>query len=160
VRQLQDPEVRRGLRLDRAPTLEEEEAFIERVGPSRDDLVLALCERDGGRLLGVVGLHAVDRENRHAQLGIFVGEPADWNRGFGTEATRLVVEHAFTGLGLNRVWLHVFPDNAPAVRVYEKLGFRREGLLRQHQRRGGAWLDVLVMAMLRSEWQLVGPPAP
>jgi [ribosomal protein S5]-alanine N-acetyltransferase len=160
VRQLGDPAVRRGLRLDRAPTLEEELALVERLGASAEDLVFGICARDGGRLLGVVGLHQVDRDSCHAQLGIFIGDPAQWNRGYGTEATRLAVAHAFGAMRLNRVWLHVFADNPAAIRVYEKLGFRREGVLRQHQRRGAAWVDVVAMAVLRGEWSGVGAPAP
>jgi [ribosomal protein S5]-alanine N-acetyltransferase len=152
VRQLGRPAVRAGLRLERAPTLDEELALLERLGASGEDLVFGICARDGGRLLGVVGLHQVDRDSRHAQLGIFIGDPARWNRGHGTEATRLAVGHAFGPMALNRVWLHVFADNPAAIRVYEKLGFRREGVLRQHQRRGDAWVDVVAMAVLREEW--------
>ena len=67
-------------------------------------------------------------------------------------ATFLLVRHAFETLNLNRVWLHVYEDNPRAVRVYEKVGFKKEGVLRQESFRHGRYWDTITMAVLREEW--------
>ena len=63
-----------------------------------------------------------------------------------------MVEYAFGTLNLNRIWLSCFADNARAIRAYEKVGFRREGVLRQEMYREGRYWDSLLMAILREDW--------
>ena len=94
--------------------------------------------------------------DRHSGFGIVIGDKESWDKGYGTEATTLLVRYAFETLNLNRVWLHVFEENARAVRAYEKAGFRREGLLRQDHYRDGRYHNTIVMGLLRDEWK----PAP
>jgi RimJ/RimL family protein N-acetyltransferase len=103
-----------------------------------------ICRRETGHPIGTVG---------SAQLGIALGE--DRGQGLGTDATRAVLGFGFGELRLERIWLDVYVDNAPAVHVYEKLGFVREGTLRNAMFRGGAFCDVYRMAILRSEWDAV-----
>jgi RimJ/RimL family protein N-acetyltransferase len=147
------PEVQRTTRLSGRISVAAEEAFIEAVAEARDQLVLAITAADDGRLLGVAGLHGLVGDGaRQAELGIFIGDPAEWGKGFATDAVRLLAAHGFGALRLNRIWLHVHADNAAGIRAYERVGFRREGLLRQAAARDGALVDVVVMAVLRSEW--------
>ena len=84
---------------------------------------------------------------------MMIGEKSMWGKGYGTEATRLVVRYAFEELHLNRVQLHVYEYNLRGVRVYEKVGFRREGVLRQEHMYDGRFWDTVVMAILREEWE-------
>jgi RimJ/RimL family protein N-acetyltransferase len=86
-------------------------------------------------------------------FGIFIGESDARGRGLGTDATALVLRHAFDTLNLNRVWLHVFEDNPGAIHVYEKLGFVREGVLREDNFRGGRYRDTVAMGILRADWR-------
>jgi RimJ/RimL family protein N-acetyltransferase len=104
-------------------------------------------------LIGAAGLHEVDFKNRHAAFGLSLGDKEEWGKGYGTEATALVVKYAFETLNLNRVWLHVFEYNERAVRVSEKTGFRHEGVLRQDTYREGRYWNTHVMAILREEWE-------
>ncbi len=71
----------------------------------------------------------------------------------GTDAVRLVIEYAFDELGLHRVELHVDEANGRAVRCYEKVGFVREGLLRDHRRVEGKFSNTVQMSILASEWK-------
>jgi RimJ/RimL family protein N-acetyltransferase len=82
-----------------------------------------------------------------------IGEKSFWNLGYGTEAVRLLVAHGFQSLNLNRIALHVFQDNPRAIRAYEKAGFTHEGRQRQGEFHQGKYVDVLLMSILRSEWQ-------
>ena len=68
------------------------------------------------------------------------------------EAVRLLLDFAFRDLNLHRVYLHVFDTNAAAIRIYEKVGFVREGVLRQAAHIDGRYVDVMVMSILREEY--------
>ena len=103
-------------------------------------------------VFGATGLHQLDWRARHACFGVFIGVKEEWGKGHGTDATRLMVRHAFATMNLNRVWLHVVSTHEAGIRAYERAGFRREGVLRQQFYREGRCQDLLVMAVLREEW--------
>jgi RimJ/RimL family protein N-acetyltransferase len=147
-----DPEVNRFLLSYRPMTRAAEEDFLRRLSESSSDIALGIVTRAADRLVGVAGLHHLDVRNRHAGLGINLGARDCWSKGLGTETTRLLLRHAFHTLNLNRVWLHVYEYNARGIHVYEKVGFRLEGRLRQDTFRDGRYWDTLVMGLLRDEW--------
>jgi RimJ/RimL family protein N-acetyltransferase len=148
-----DSEVTRYLLLHRPINLKYEEDFIERLGQNEENVVLGIAIRDSDRLIGGCGLNNIDSKNRSASFGIFIGAKDVWRQGHGTEATRLIVGYAFDTLNINRVWLHVSEDNDRAIRCYERVGFRREGLLRQDHYRASRYWNTIVMGVLRDEWQ-------
>jgi hypothetical protein len=71
-----------------------------------------------------------------------IGDKREWNKGYGTEVTRLLTRYAFETLNLNRVWLRVYEFNRYAIRAYEKAGYRREGVLRQDHFSDGPYWDT------------------
>ena len=97
------------------------------VGP--DALAMAVHERATDRLIGTCAFSQLDGENGSALYHITIGEPDTWGNGYGTEATQLMVDHAFGSLGLHRVSLYVFEFNERAIRAYQRCGFvdRRPG---------------------------------
>jgi RimJ/RimL family protein N-acetyltransferase len=145
------PEITRTLLIYRPVNLRFEEEFIDKALQSEHDLVLGIALQDSDRLIGGTGLHRIDFKDRHASFGITIGEKEEWGKGYGTEATRLMVQYAFETLNLNRVWLHVYEYNQRGMRVYEKIGFQKEGVLRQDTYREGRYWDTIVMAILREE---------
>lgn len=102
--------------------------------------------------IGAVQLADIDPWARHAELGIFIGDPACRGHGLGTEAMRLLLDFAFRQLNLHKVWLTVDADNDPAIRCYVRLGFRRDGVQRDAIYRDGRYLDRLLMSILESEF--------
>jgi RimJ/RimL family protein N-acetyltransferase len=150
---LNDPEVRAHLQWYRPLSRRAEEEFIDRVGQSEHDLVLLIVLKEWDCPIGVAGLHDIDVKNRHALFGICIGVKEQWGKGHGSDATRLIVGHAFETLNLNRVFLRVYEDNARGIRAYERVGFKREGLLRQDNFRHGRYWDTIVMGILREEWK-------
>jgi [ribosomal protein S5]-alanine N-acetyltransferase len=150
---LNDPEVTRTMLIYHPLTRMAEEAFLRKISESESDVVLGIMVRETEQFIGVTGLHRFDVRNRHALFGISVGEKSAWGKGYGTEATRLMVRHAFDTLNLNRVWLHVYEYNERAVRVYQKVGFQIEGRMRQDTFRDGRYWDTIMMAVLRGEWR-------
>jgi RimJ/RimL family protein N-acetyltransferase len=123
-----------------------------------DRLDLAVTDRETGELVGEVVLYEWDPAARGCTFRTLVG-PRGRGRGLGSEATRLIVGHAFEQVGLHRVQLEVYADNPRARRVYEKAGFVVEGVRREAARRGGAWVDEVLMAVLDHEWAAQGHDA-
>ncbi|QRK09154.1 GNAT family N-acetyltransferase [Archangium violaceum] len=148
-----NPDVRRNLLTHRPMNVGQEVAFVDTMAASQRDILFAIALRDGDRMIGTTGLHELDFRSRRAVFGLLIGEPSEWNKGYATEATRMMVDYAFGTLNLNRVELEVLEHNVGAIRAYEKVGFNREGLLRQHHYVDGAYVNTLVMGILRSEWQ-------
>lgn len=149
---LNDPDLTRFLLAYRPMTLHAEEEFIDSLGKG-DRITLGIALRDGDRLIGGTGLHDIDTRCRRATFGILIGPPEERGKGYGTEVTRLMVGYAFDTLNLNRVVLQVYEYNPRGARVYEKVGFRREGVLRQDTYRDGRYWDAIAMGILREEWK-------
>jgi RimJ/RimL family protein N-acetyltransferase len=146
-------DVRRTTRRYLPLSLRDEQQFIEQHGVSEHNVPLGICWSEDDRLVGACGLHAIDVRARHAEIGIVIGDPADWGRGIATEAMRLVVDYGFSELNLNRIYLTVFEDNPSARHIYEKLGFRLEGTHRSHAFREGRYWDIHYMGLLADEWR-------
>lgn len=149
-----DPEVARLARYQEAPMRPEEiERFFATrvVGP--DSLAMAIHERAGNRLIGTCALSQLDGDNGSALYHITIGEKDAWGRGYGTEATQLMVDHAFGVLGLHRVALFVFEFNERAIRAYRRCGFVVEGRSRESIFRDGRWWDEVAMSVLESDWR-------
>lgn len=152
VRWLNDPEVTAfTLREFPGLTLEaEREWFARKTAPDSQDRPFAI-EVDG-RLIGQCELH-VEESGLTAFYGIVIGDKTAWSRGYGTAATREALRIGFEEMGLQRIWLNVGSHNPRGIRCYEKVGFRREGVMRRARLKRGQWIDVVVMAMLRDEWE-------
>lgn len=153
---LNDREVLRGLLLYNPMSVAQEENWYENILkqplPEQPLAIDALVGQDWLHI-GNCGLHSLSWKDRCAEVGIFIGEKQFWSQGFGSEAMELMLYHAFADLNLNRIYLHVYENNPRAIHSYEKVGFVHEGRLRQDIYKDGQYLDVLVMGMLRAEWQ-------
>lgn len=117
-----------------------------------DRLDLAIVDRATGTCVGEVVLNEWEETNGSCNFRILVG-PRGRDRGLGTEATRLVLAHAFDTVGVHRVGLEVYAFNPRAQRAYEKVGFVREGVRRDALSFDGEWVDSILMAVLDHEWR-------
>jgi RimJ/RimL family protein N-acetyltransferase len=120
--------------------------------PPDDELAFVVYERATGRPIGLAGLRHINHVHRTAELGIGIGEPDCRGKGYGTEATRLVLDYAFTLLGLHNVWLRVFAYNERAIRAYRRAGFAVIGRRREAHRVGGRAYDEVLMDCLATEF--------
>jgi RimJ/RimL family protein N-acetyltransferase len=126
--------------------------FFGRIlGP--DFLAMAIHLAEGDRLIGTCAFSQLDGENGSALYHITIGERDAWGRGFGTEATELMLGHAFERLGLHRVALTVFEFNTRAIASYEKCGFVVEGRARDAILRDGRFWDEIHMSILAPDWE-------
>jgi putative acetyltransferase len=106
----------------------------------------------GDKVVGVFSIHTFPHRPRRRHVGsIGMSVHDDWQgKGVGSALMRAGLDLADNWLNLTRLELAVYTDNEPAVRLYERFGFEREGLLRQHARRDGRYVDAYVMARLRT----------
>jgi len=151
---MNDFEVTRTLGVGWRPiTWEFEEAWYARVSQNEREIGFTIYERASLRPIGSTGLHDVDHQHRTAGFGIVIGEKDCWGKGYGTEATVLTLDYAFTGLGLHNVILTVYADNERGLRAYTRAGFRVIGRRREALRRGGQANDVVYMDCLATEFE-------
>ncbi len=149
-----DPEIARLARYKEGPMrMDEVDRFfqVRAVGPG--SLAMAIHLQGSDRLVGTCALSQMDGDNGSALFHITIGEKDAWGRGYGTEATRIMVAHAFETLGLHRISLSVFAFNERAIRSYASCGFTAEGRAREAIWRDGQWWDEVSMSLLEPEWR-------
>ena len=148
-----DPEVVRLTRYQDGPMRREEiERFFTARALGPESLSLAVHIRETDRLIGTCALSQLDSDNGSALYHITIGEKDAWGHGYGTEATRLMLDHAFGTLNLHRIGLSVFSFNERAIRSYRSCGFVVEGRAREAIWREGRWWDEISMSILDSDW--------
>jgi RimJ/RimL family protein N-acetyltransferase len=151
VRWINDPETRHFMNVRYPISMTEEEKWWEGFLERKNDHIFAI-EAEDGTYIGNIGLHALEQENRRAQMGIIIGHKAYWGKGYGTDAIRAVLGWAFNYLNLNRISLTVFAYNKRAIRCYQKCGFQHEGTMRQARYVNGQYYDELMMGVLRDAY--------
>lgn len=147
------PELRPLLRFEVPISWEQERAWIHHLDAATQGPTWLMEDAQDGHSVGLFSLLEWQRVARHAELGLGILHPDDRGRGYGADAIRLGLAHAFSpqGMNLQRVHLSVY-DHNPARRLYERLGFRHEGTRRRHAFKAGAYRDLHEYGMLREEW--------
>lgn len=147
-----DPVVREALFLALPVSLTNEQEKVEQFIKSKEAIVLIIVEKATDQPVGQTAFFRIDYISRAALFYLAILDPAFWSKGYGSEATQLMVDYAFKTLNLNRIQLHVCAENTPAIKIYERVGFQKEGVLRQAMYRNGNYVDFWVMGILRSDW--------
>lgn len=138
----------------RPETAESEHAWFDRaLKNDENEIHFAVYDLKRDKYIGGVGLFDIKPLN-HATLGVCIGDPGYWNRGYGTEAVRLMVEYGFFFLNLYNIRLGVFAYNERGRRAYLKAGFREVGRFRGTRIVGGKRYDDVWMDIVRDEVDL------
>ena len=126
--------------------------------PWRDHMMeLAIVDKAAGNFLGFVHLEDIKRPHSRAEFGISIQNPDNQSKGYGTDAARIILWVAFNVLGLHSVYLDTMEDNLRAIRMYEKVGFKKVGILRETEFINGDYKGLLVMDILRDEFEKANP---
>jgi len=152
-----DPEITRflGPRYTAPIPWEQTEAELNRfLNGDAGGYNLVVADRETGRYLGQVSLFMIDSVSRKAELAIVL-TPGNLEKGYGSEALKLLLSFGFDQINLNRIWLTVNANNHRAIHVYEKAGFVREGVLRQDRFINGHYEDTVIMSILREDYDRV-----
>jgi diamine N-acetyltransferase len=114
-------------------------------------IIFTICTTESDEIIGLSAFFRIDWIGRMATYYIAIADTKNWSRGFGKEVTQLMVDYGFNTLNLNRIQLHVSSENDRAIRIYEQIGFKREGTLRQAMFHNNTYVDFLLMSILRSD---------
>ncbi len=103
--------------------------------------------------IGMIIYNRIDRENRSTDIDILIGKKEHWGKGFGVDALRTFIGFLFKTYNLNRIWLATYVYNRRAIRAYEKVGFKKEGILREDALINGKFVDSILFSILRREFK-------
>ena len=134
-------------------TMERVEAWCARFSGGSDEAWFMVFGRDSGRPIGFAGLRDIDERHGTAEYAISIGEASARGMGFGTEATRLMLDYAFIARGLHSVLLDVAEYNPGGIHAYAKAGFREIGRRRESDVMDGKRWDTVYMQALASEFE-------
>ena len=131
-------------------TVEDAKEFLAKIETDRE-VNLAVTLRDGGCLIGGIGLRLVE-QHRQAELGYWLGVPY-WGKGYATEAAQEMLRYGFEQLNLHRIFATHFMHNPASGRILQKLGMRHEGCQREHVGKWDQFVDSELYGILRREWE-------
>lgn len=126
--------------------------YFERVIKSRNNLVLAIIDQENNKHIGNISLQDINLIDRVAELAIIIGDKSYWNRGVGSEAARLIINHGFKSLNLHRIYLGTSEENIGMRKLAEKLGFKKEGLARDFIFKNGLYHSLINYGLLDREY--------
>ena len=133
-------------------TFAQVESFCARLFEDPDRLDYAITLKTDPTYIGEVVLNDIDWTNKSASFRIALGATRHFGKGYGSEATRLLIDHGFRVLGLHRIELEVYDFNPRARHVYEKIGFVREGVRRDVLLWDGRYHSAIIMSILAPEY--------
>lgn len=133
-------------------TLLDEEKWFESCTALKDKYNFAIETLQDNIYLGGCGINEIDWKNSKAVVGIFIGNKEYWDKGYGTDAMRVLIKFIFNEMNINKIKLNVHDFNERAIRSYEKCGFKKEGVLRNELYRDGRYYDIIVMGLFKEEF--------
>lgn len=118
--------------------------------PARLEFIIAL--NDSGCAIGRIGLDHIDHLNQKAEYSISIGEVSEWGKGYGREATDLILAFGFNELNLHKIYLRVLARNQQAIKMYQSAGFSVEGTLVDEVFKNGVFQTALHMSIFREDF--------
>ncbi|MFW6083312.1 MAG: GNAT family N-acetyltransferase [Thermoplasmatota archaeon] len=152
-RNINDPKVRKDLGQHKPYNRKKEEDFIENIANGKDDQIhLLITDSEDEERIGMVSLFKVNKNSGNAEIGLWI-TPEHQEEGFGTESTELIVQYGFDELRMHRLHAKVFDDNPRSINIWEKLNFKKEGVMREASFKNGKYVNVLIYGLLKKEWK-------
>lgn len=145
-----DPEVVKNLQhFNKKFTRKDEAIYVKKMLKSKNDFVFSFFKKGSGEYVGQGGIHQISWENKLGRLSVVIKREY-WNRGYAKEAISSLVKLAFKKLKLHKIWLIHWRENKKAEHLYKKLGFIKEGILKDEYFWRGKYHDMVRMAVLNS----------
>jgi UDP-4-amino-4,6-dideoxy-N-acetyl-beta-L-altrosamine N-acetyltransferase len=111
----------------------------------------AICKEKDGLIIGVVYLLQIDYQNRNAEFAIFIGNEEEQGKGYGKQASTMMLKHAFNDLNLHKVYLTVLESNTNAIKLYNKIGFTQNGVLPDEVFKKGKYQNMILMSCIKKD---------
>ena len=132
-------------------TLNEKKWIEDRIF-DKNNVSCAICLKENDEFVGCIFLNYIDLVNRSGNCPLYIGEKSLWGKGYANEAKILMLKFAFFERGLIRVWGNALIDNVGSVKMHEKCGFKKEGVLRKAIFKNGNFHDLYAMAVLKEDF--------
>ena len=133
--------------------LEVDEKWYETYMLNRNNAVRCSIVDENDYILGLVSLVSIDYLNQSAEFHLMIGKKENRGKGIGTFATLEILKHGFYNLNLRRVELTALKDNDMAQKLYEKIGFIKEGVKRSAKYKNGEFVDMIIYSILKEEFE-------
>ncbi|PIS31026.1 MAG: hypothetical protein COT43_00530 [Candidatus Marinimicrobia bacterium CG08_land_8_20_14_0_20_45_22] len=145
------PAVRETLFLALPMDIEKEREKLRQQLASKETILFTIVDKITDQPIGQTAFVRVDYISSATVFYIAILDPEFWGKGAGTEASQMMVDYAFETLNINRIQLHVFAGNTAAIKIYQKIGYIKEGVLRQAMYHHGEYCDFWVMGILKKD---------
>jgi RimJ/RimL family protein N-acetyltransferase len=132
--------------------IEETRSYLERIskqaGPDGTIIHYAIHTLDQDAFIGYGMIALINRYHRNCKLGIVIGDRNRWGQGYAREALEAVIQYCFDTLHMHRIGAEIYSHNQRSIRLFERLGFQREGALRENVLKRGMYVDELLYGLL------------
>lgn len=137
-------------------TKDDVEDFIAKVSKKMNEpetwFQLVVLEKDSQKIIGDIGLHFFDSENKQVEIGCTLNKNFQ-NKGYATESLKKIIDYLFTELNKHRIITSIDPDNLNSIRLVERIGFRKEAHFIESLWINGKWVDDLIYALTEKDWK-------
>ena len=138
---------------------EYEKKWVQEAITGKNEMRLGVCLRETSELIGLASIVGIDWLNRSARSHIMIGERSHWGKGYGTQAVLETCRFGFLHRGFERMWVRIVATNERSITLHERLGYKREGVLRRAVFKNGKFQDVVVLSLLRDEFDVLNASA-
>lgn len=146
-----NPNLRKYFREHREITDLMQKKWFEKINGDPNQVNFSIKDKKTGKLIGHCGLYYINWINRTGEFGIYIGDQAYREGGYGSDSLRCLIRYGFNDINLNKIWCEVY-DNNTSIDVYKHLGFAFEGTMRENYYNEGRYWDSHILSLLRREW--------
>jgi len=131
---------------------ENEKKWVEDRIFDKQIVTAGICLKENDKLIGLVFLTEIDLHNRNAQCPLFIGNKSYTGKGYATEARLLMLYYAFYERGMMRIYDKVLEDNIASIKLHEKCGYKKEGILRKSRFKNGRYVNEFIYGLLKEDF--------
>jgi UDP-4-amino-4,6-dideoxy-N-acetyl-beta-L-altrosamine N-acetyltransferase len=147
-----EPEIKKFTREYRELSMQNQLQWLDFLARNKNTIMFAV-ETKNGKLIGCTGLTYIDWKNRGAEASIYIGDKKYKGKGYGTDTLKTLMKYGFEELNLHMLFGEIFEYNKANIRLFEKCGFKRDGILRHRLYRDGKYWNSIFYSILKREWQ-------
>lgn len=151
---LNDDEVTRGLETTVKPySMEMLQRYVKDVIANENIYMFMVVDKETGKSIGTTKIHNISKKNGTCNIGLMIGDKNFWGKGYGGDIYRTIVDFAFSGLGIRKIWEMVHSDNVASLAMFRKMGFVEEGRLKEQVWSDGKYVDNVLLGLFAINWK-------
>lgn len=147
-----EPEIKKFTREYRELSMQNQLQWLDSLAKDKNTIMFAV-ETKNGKLIGCTGLTYIDWKNSRAEVSIYIGDKKYKGKGYGTDTLKTLMDYGFRELNLHMLFGEIFEYNKANIRLFEKCGLKKDGVLRDRLYRDGRYWDSIIYSILDKEWK-------